>query len=63
MDQALKGILAVAKMELSYITLLLKLGARAPVPRSPILRSIIGLKGKPKKAEEHMRTVLATDAE
>ncbi len=60
MDQTLKGIMAVAKLELQYFTMLMKLGARAPVPRSPILRSLIGLPVKPSKGDaEAMKGVIA----
>lgn len=43
MNQTLKGIAGVAKMEMQFFTMLLKYGRKAPVPRSPILRSIVGL--------------------
>jgi hypothetical protein len=43
MGQQLKGILNVARLELSYRNMLMKAGRKAPVPRSPILRSIAGL--------------------
>ncbi len=60
MDQTLKGIMGVAKLELQYYSMLMKLGSHAPVPRSPILRSLIGLPNKPHaKDAEHMKSVLA----
>lgn len=46
MNQTLKGIMNVAGMEMRYWSLLLKFGKTAPVPRSPILRSVIGLPEK-----------------
>lgn len=46
MNQTLKGIMGVAKLEMQYFSMLLKFGRKAPVPRSPILRSVIGLPEK-----------------
>lgn len=43
MGQTLKGIVDVAKLEMKYWSLVLKFGKKAPVPRSPILRSVVGL--------------------
>jgi hypothetical protein len=43
MNQTLKGIMGVAKLEMQYYGLLLKFGRKVPVPRSPILRSVAGL--------------------
>lgn len=43
MNQTLKGIMNVAKLELQYWSLIAKMGRKAPVPRSPILRSVVGL--------------------
>jgi len=43
MNQTLKGIMGVAKLEMQYFSMLLKFGRKAPVPRSPILRSVVGL--------------------
>lgn len=43
MNQTLKGILGVAKLEMQYWSLMLKFKRNPPVPRSPILRSVIGL--------------------
>jgi hypothetical protein len=46
MGQQLKGILSVAKLEMQYWQLVAKFGKKAPVPRSPLLRSVIGLPEK-----------------
>lgn len=43
MNQTLKGIMGVEKLGLQYLSLALKFGRKAPVPRSPILRNMIGL--------------------
>jgi len=43
MNQTLKGITGIAKLELQYLALLLKFGRKVPVPRSPVLRSVVGL--------------------
>lgn len=43
MGQTLKGITGVAKLELQFLSMLLKFGRKAPVPRSALLRSVIGL--------------------
>lgn len=51
MNQTLKGIMAVAKLELQYWSLLVKMGRKAPVPRSPILRSVVGLTGDVKPTD------------
>jgi hypothetical protein len=53
MNQTLKGIRDVANLEMRYFAMLHKFGRKAPVPRSPLLRSVLGL------AEE----VQATDGE
>lgn len=43
MNQTLKGIMNVAKLEIQWLNMILKFGNKAPVPRSPILRSVVGL--------------------
>jgi hypothetical protein len=43
MNQTLKGIMGVAKLEMQFWSLLHKFGKSTPVPRSPILRSVAGL--------------------
>jgi hypothetical protein len=43
MGQQLKGILSIEKMGLQWWGLAFKYGRKVPVPRSPILRSILGL--------------------
>ena len=43
MNQTLKGIVGIEKLGLQYLSLALKFGKSAPVPRSPILRDMIGL--------------------
>lgn len=46
MNQTLKGIIGMAKLEMQYWSLAAKFGRRAPVPRSLILRSVLGLPEK-----------------
>ena len=43
MNQTLKGVVGIEKLGLQYLSLALKFGKNAPVPRSPILRDMIGL--------------------
>jgi hypothetical protein len=43
MNQTLKGIMGIEKLGVQYLTLMLKFGRKAPVPRTPILRNLIGL--------------------
>jgi hypothetical protein len=45
MNQTLKGIVGIEKLGLQYLSLALKYGKHAaPVPRSPILRNMLGLR-------------------
>jgi len=49
----------VARLELQYWGMLLKLRRQAPVPQSPILRSIVGLPERASKDDgERVRTLL-----
>ena len=43
MNQTLKGIMGLAKLELQSFGMLLKFGRRMPVPHTPLLRSVYGL--------------------
>ena len=43
MGQQLKGIVSIEKLAIQFWSLALKYGKKVPVPRSPILRSVIGL--------------------
>lgn len=43
MNQSLKGITGAARLELQYWSLVAQFGQKAPVPRSPLLRSAVGL--------------------
>lgn len=43
MNQTLKGIVGIEKLGMQYLSLALKFGRKAPVPRTPILRDMIGL--------------------
>ena len=43
MNQTLKGIMGVARLELQFFTMLIKAGRKVPVPRSPLLRNVAGL--------------------
>lgn len=56
MNQTLKGILGVVKLELQYHSLAMKMGRKAFVPRSAVLRNIIGLPEKASKDDgEYVR--------
>lgn len=44
MGQCLKIPIGLARLETSFLRLLHQFGRKAPVPRSAILRSVIGLK-------------------
>lgn len=43
MNQTLKGIVAVERMAMQYWQMARKFGKSAPVPRTPIMRSLLGL--------------------
>jgi hypothetical protein len=43
MNQTLKGIVGIERLGLQFLNLALKFGKKAPVPRSPILRDMVGL--------------------
>ncbi len=43
MGQQLKGIMAVERLGISYLRMIAAMGRKAAVPRTPILRSLIGL--------------------
>lgn len=43
MNQTLKGIVGLEKLAMQFLSLALKFGKKAPVPRSPILRDMLGL--------------------
>jgi len=43
LNQSLKGIVGIERLGMSYLKLALAFGKKAPVPRTPILRSMIGL--------------------
>jgi len=43
LNQTLKGIMGIERLGLQYLSLALKFGRKAPVPRTPILRDMIGL--------------------
>jgi hypothetical protein len=43
MGQQLKGIMAVERLGISYLRMIASMGRKAAVPRTPILRSLIGL--------------------
>ncbi len=62
MNQTLKGIAGVAKLELQYWSQVFKFGRKAPVPRSPLLRSISGLPAEPAPNDaETLRRLLPTE--
>lgn len=43
MGQQLKGIVGIEKLGLQYISLIVKMGKKAMVPRTPVLRNMLGL--------------------
>lgn len=43
MNQTLKGIVGIEKLGLQYLSLIIKMGRKAAVPRTPILRNLLGL--------------------
>jgi len=43
MNQTLKGIVGIEKLGMQYLSLLIKMGRKAAVPRTPILRNMLGL--------------------
>jgi hypothetical protein len=43
MNQTLKGIIGIERLGMQFLALALKFGRKAPVPRSPILRNMLGL--------------------
>jgi hypothetical protein len=43
MNQTLKGIVGLEKLGMQYMSLLIKMGRKAAVPRTPILRNMLGL--------------------
>jgi len=51
MNQTLKGIVNVVRLEMQFHSLAAKLGRRAFVPRSPLLRNIIGLGEQPAETD------------
>jgi len=44
MGQCCKTPIALARLEMSFLKMIQGFGRKAPVPRSPLLRSAIGLK-------------------
>jgi hypothetical protein len=43
MNQALKGIMGVERLGLQYLSQMMKYGRKIPVPRTPVLRNLLGL--------------------
>jgi hypothetical protein len=43
MNQTLKGIVGIEKLGLQYLSLIIKMGRKGAVPRTPILRNLLGL--------------------
>lgn len=43
MGQQLKGITGIAKLEMQFWNTVIKFGRKAPVPRSALMRSVLGL--------------------
>lgn len=46
MGQCIKTPLALANLEMRFLKMIQGFGRKAPVPRSPLLRSAAGLKGE-----------------
>jgi hypothetical protein len=44
MGQCIKTPIALARMELAFLRMIQSFGRKAPVPRSPLLRTTLGLK-------------------
>jgi hypothetical protein len=44
MGQCIKTPIALAKLEMGFLKMIRDFGRKAPVPRSPLLRSAVGLK-------------------
>lgn len=42
LNQSLKGIAGVARMEMQYMTMVAKFGHKMPIPKSQILKGLIG---------------------
>jgi hypothetical protein len=64
MNQTLKGVMGIERLGLQFLSLALKFGKKAPVPRSPILRNMIGLPDKISPTDgEYVRKMLPLDAE
>jgi hypothetical protein len=43
MSQTLKGIISIEKLGVQYLSMIQRLGRKAPVPRTPVLRNLLGL--------------------
>jgi hypothetical protein len=43
MGQQLKGITGIARLEMQFWNTVIKFGRKAPVPRSALMRSVLGL--------------------
>lgn len=43
MNQTLKGIVGIERLGMQYLALIIKMGKKAAVPRTPILRHMLGL--------------------
>jgi hypothetical protein len=59
MNQTLKGIVGIEKLGLQYLSLIIKMGKKATVPRTPILRNLLGLPAAISPTDgEHVRALL-----
>lgn len=59
MNQTLKGIIGIERLGMQFLALALKFGKKAPVPRSPILRDMLGLPGRVSPGDgEQVRALL-----
>lgn len=62
MNQTLKGIMGVERLAMQYWSLARKFGKSAPIPRTPITRSLLGLRPDADPSDgANVRKMLAAD--
>ena len=60
LNMAIKGLWRAPDLEMRWMSMLLKFGkAKVPPPRTPLLRSVLGLTGEPSKEERESYGELA----
>ena len=62
MNQTLKGIVGIEKLGLQYLSLIIKMGRKAAVPRTPILRNLLGLPAAVSPTDGEVVRALLPDA-